>query len=166
MTGMTKSTDTTDQIRVQLAEQAKTLDQQCEQLRAALGAKEEEGLRLRAALEALDGVQPGRRTPTRQRVATFETEDIVRLVYAILQPDATVSVKELRTTVEHEARNANRSCVGLHVRLRKALRDARFIVTESESGKTVRLRSVGTVPSESRSDASKPNQSAQGGETR
>jgi hypothetical protein len=167
MSDAMKTKDATDEIRTQLAEQAKALDQQCEQLRAALGAKEEEGLRLRAALEALDGRHNARRATVRRLPSTFETEEIVQLLQAMLRPDATLSVEELRTTVESEARTANRSCVGLHARLRKALRDNRFIVTETESGKTVRLRSVGTVPSESSmSDASKRKPSAAGGESR
>lgn len=148
MTSMMKTSDTTDQIRAQLAEQAQALDQECEELRTALGAKEEAAQRLRAALEALDGAHNGRRAPVRRRPSTFETEEVVQLLHAILRPDATLSVEELRTTVESEARTANRSCVGLHARLRKALRDKRFIVTETESGKTVRLRSVGTAPND------------------
>ncbi|MBK8270694.1 MAG: hypothetical protein IPK83_21260 [Planctomycetes bacterium] len=159
-----KTKDATDVIRTQLTEQAKALDQQCEQLRATLGAKEEEGLRLRAALEALDGRHNARRAAVRRLPSTFETEEVIQLLHALLRPDATLSVEELRTTVENEARAANRSCVGLHARLRKALRDTRFIVSETESGKTVRLRSVGTVPSESSmSDASKRKPSAAGG---
>lgn len=131
-------------IRAQLAEKAGQLERRCDELQTALSACQAEHSRAQAALHALDGSSERRRSGAVRRSGTFETRELVALVHAMLQPDASMAVADLRAKVEDEARSASRSLVGLRVRLKKALRDEQFVVAENGEKTMVRLRAVGS----------------------
>jgi len=126
--------------RALLAEQAVQLERRCEELATELKACEDKRGRVLAALRALDGTTASRRTAAVRRAGTLETDELVALMHAMLQPAASMSVEELRTKIEDEVRSTGRSLVGLRARLRKALRDERFVATENGEETFVRLR--------------------------
>lgn len=140
MASQTTHKDTLAGIRAQLAEQAAALERRCEETQTELNAYKAESSRVRAALQALDNPTGPRRRSTGRRPGTFDLPELVKLICAILQPNATMSFEHVRAKVEDEARSADRSLVGLHVRLRKALRHENFIVATDGMTKVVRLR--------------------------
>jgi len=146
MTDVDGTDKTVAGIRAQLAEQASRLEQRCDELQAQLHQCESDRACVSAALRELDGTGGARRSPTARRPPTFDTDEVVGLIQAMLQPNATMELAELRGKLETEARTAGRSCVGLRVRFKKALRDGRFVVADRGEQKVVRLRAAGDGP--------------------
>lgn len=133
-------------IQAQLAEEYALVERRRLAQQNALKETEVELNRIGAAMHALDGSGGPRRASAARRPGTFDVDEITQLVQAMLRPDATMELGELRAGVESEAHSASRSLIGLRVRLMKALRDERFVMTESAGQKLIRLRDAGTVP--------------------
>lgn len=146
MNVITQARETTAALRSQLVEQLGLLERQCQELATQLAECEAERKHLRSVLKRLDSAGAQRRArPVRGRQPTLDAEHVLGLVLAMLQPDATMKLDAVLGKLEQEARAANCSCIGLHARLRKALRDDRLVLVESDGDKAVRLRSTGTV---------------------
>ncbi len=147
MNAITQARETTAALRAQLVEQIDLLDRQCQELATQLTECRAERQQLRTVLKSLDSAGTRRRAkPVRERQPTLDADHVLGVVLAMLRPDATMPLEAVQDKLEQEARAANCSCIGLHARLRKALRDDRLVLVESGEGKAVRLRSAGPVP--------------------
>ncbi len=147
MNVITQAREATAALRSQLVEQLGLIERQCQELATQLAECEAERKQLRSVLKTLDSAGAPRRVKrVCGRQPTLEADQMLGLVIAMLQPDATMALKEVQSKLKEEARAARCSCIGLPARLAKVLRDDRLVLVESGGDKAVRLRSTGTVP--------------------